>query len=164
MLMHHTLESAKSQWNPESHWLVNGSFLQTESFCMNYLFSVTSLWCTFVNSFLVVHPMHILMPRAHRLKSADLMNSVHSSRACLPNCNTSWWFLKIPKSSAAHLRISRGTAHSLRTTALYYILGPLALSFSLLIYLTWGVLEQPVVMLEQTSKNSSVMLPNISAA
>jgi len=28
---------------PESHWLVNGSFLLTEIFCKNYLFSVTSL-------------------------------------------------------------------------------------------------------------------------
>jgi len=32
MLMHHTLECAKSRLNPESHWLVNGSFLLTESF------------------------------------------------------------------------------------------------------------------------------------
>jgi len=35
---------------------------------------VTSLWCTFVNIFLVVHPTHILvhprMHRAHRLNSA----------------------------------------------------------------------------------------------
>jgi len=53
--MHHTLESAKSWLNPESHCLVNGSFLLTESFCKNNLFSVTSLWCTFVNPFLVVH-------------------------------------------------------------------------------------------------------------
>ena len=43
MLMHHTLDCAKSWLNPESHWLVNGSFLLTESFCKNYLFSVTSL-------------------------------------------------------------------------------------------------------------------------
>jgi len=43
MLMHHSLESAKSRLNPESHWLVNGSFFLTESFCKNYLFSVTSL-------------------------------------------------------------------------------------------------------------------------
>jgi len=43
MLAHHTLECAKSQLNLESHWLVNGSFLLTESFCKNYLFSVTSL-------------------------------------------------------------------------------------------------------------------------
>jgi len=43
MLMHHTSESAKSRLNPESHWLVNGSFLLTESFCKNYLFSATSL-------------------------------------------------------------------------------------------------------------------------
>jgi len=41
--MHHTLESAKSRLNPESHWLVYGSFLLTESFCKNYLSSVTSL-------------------------------------------------------------------------------------------------------------------------
>jgi len=46
--------------------------LLTESFCKNYLFSVTSLWCTFVNPFLVVHPTHILVHRAHRLKSAGL--------------------------------------------------------------------------------------------
>jgi len=26
MLMHHTLDCAKSRWNPESHWLVNGSW------------------------------------------------------------------------------------------------------------------------------------------
>ena len=45
MLMHHALESAKSRLNPESHWLVNGSFLLTESFYKNYLFSVTSLCC-----------------------------------------------------------------------------------------------------------------------
>jgi len=44
MLTHHTLEWAKSMLNPESHWLVNGSFLLTESFCKNYLFSVTRLW------------------------------------------------------------------------------------------------------------------------
>jgi len=31
--MHHTLESAKSRLNAESHWLVNGLFLLTESFC-----------------------------------------------------------------------------------------------------------------------------------
>ena len=71
------LESAKSRLNPESHWLVNGSFLLTESFCKNYLFSATSLWCTLVNPFLVVHPTHILVQprvhRAHRLNSAALM-------------------------------------------------------------------------------------------
>jgi len=76
MLMHHALESAKSRLNPESHWLVNGSFLLTESFSKNYLFSVTSLWCTFVNPFLAVHPVHILVHpsvhRAHQLKSAGL--------------------------------------------------------------------------------------------
>jgi len=27
MLMHHTLDCAKSWLNPESHWLVNGSFV-----------------------------------------------------------------------------------------------------------------------------------------
>jgi len=79
--MHHTLECAKSRLNPESHWLVNGSFLLTESFCKNYLFSVTSLWWTFVNPFLVVHPTHILVHprvhRAHRLKSAGLHRSCH---------------------------------------------------------------------------------------
>jgi len=32
MLMHHTLESAKSRSNSESDWLLNGSFLLTESF------------------------------------------------------------------------------------------------------------------------------------
>jgi len=32
MLMHHTLECAKSRLNRESQWLVNGSFLPTESF------------------------------------------------------------------------------------------------------------------------------------
>jgi len=69
------LESAKSRLNPESHWLVNGSFLLTESFCKNYLFSATSLWCTLVNPFVVVHPTHILVhPRVpvYWLKSADL--------------------------------------------------------------------------------------------
>jgi len=46
--MHHSLDCANSWLNSESHWLVNGSFLLTESFCKNYLFSisVTSLWCT----------------------------------------------------------------------------------------------------------------------
>jgi len=43
MLMHHTLESAKCRLNPETHWLVNGSFLLTKSFCKNYLFDLTSL-------------------------------------------------------------------------------------------------------------------------
>jgi len=51
-------------------------FLLTESFCKNCLFRVTSLWCTFVNPFLVVHPTHIMVHarvhRAHRLKSAVL--------------------------------------------------------------------------------------------
>jgi len=61
MLVHHTLDCAKSRLNPEGHWLVNGSFLLTESFCKNHLFSVTSLWCTFVNPCLVVHPTHILV-------------------------------------------------------------------------------------------------------
>jgi len=61
MLMRRSLDCAKSRLNPESHWLVNVSFLPTESFCKNYLFSVTSLWCTFVNPFLVVHPPHILV-------------------------------------------------------------------------------------------------------
>jgi len=76
MLVHHTLDCAKSWLNPESHWLVSGSFLLTESFCKNYLFCVTSLWCTFVNPFLVMDPTHILVHptvhREHRLKSADL--------------------------------------------------------------------------------------------
>jgi len=43
MLMRHISESAKSRFYPESPWLVNGSFLLTESFCKNDLFSVTSL-------------------------------------------------------------------------------------------------------------------------
>jgi len=43
MIMHHTLDCAKSLLNPESHWLVNGSFLLTESFDKNYLLTVTSL-------------------------------------------------------------------------------------------------------------------------
>jgi len=33
MLMQHILECAKSRLNPRSRWLVNGSFLLTESFC-----------------------------------------------------------------------------------------------------------------------------------
>jgi len=37
------LECAKSRLNPDGHWLVNGSFLLTESFCKKYLFNVTSL-------------------------------------------------------------------------------------------------------------------------
>jgi len=80
MLTHHALESAKSRLNPESHWLVNGSFLLTESFYKDYLSSVRSLWCTFVNPFLLVHPTHILVHpgvhrhRAHRLKNAGLDN------------------------------------------------------------------------------------------
>jgi len=84
MLMHHTLESAKSRLNLQSHWLVNGSFVLTESFCENYLFSMTSLWCTSVNPFLVVHPTHILVHprvnRAHRLKSAAVGYIVLCSR------------------------------------------------------------------------------------
>jgi len=43
MLKHRTLECAKSRLNSESHWLVNGSFLLTESFREKHLFSVTSL-------------------------------------------------------------------------------------------------------------------------
>jgi len=69
MLTHRTLECAKSSLNPESHWLVNGSFLLTESFCKKYLFSVTSLECTLVNPIAVVHPR---LHRAHRSKSAEL--------------------------------------------------------------------------------------------
>jgi len=79
MLMHHTLDCANSWLNPESHWLVNGSFLLTESFCKNYLFSVTSLWCTLVSPFVVVHLTHILshprVHRAHRLKCAGIQYS-----------------------------------------------------------------------------------------
>ena len=72
MLTLYTLECANSTLNRESHWLVNGSFLLTESFCKKYLFIVTSLWYTLVNPFIVVHPTHILVHRAHRLKSAGL--------------------------------------------------------------------------------------------
>jgi len=36
--------------------------LLTESFCKKYLFSVTSLWCSLVNPFVVVRPTHILVP------------------------------------------------------------------------------------------------------
>ena len=77
MLTHNTLECVKARLNPKSHWLLNGSFLLTESFCKKYLFSVTSLWCTLVNLFVVLRPTHILMHprvhRAHRLKSAVLV-------------------------------------------------------------------------------------------
>jgi len=82
MLMHHTLDCAKSRLHRESHWLVNRSFLLTESFCKNYLFSVTSSWCIRVNPFIVMHLTHILVHpsvhRAHRLKSADLVSSPHN--------------------------------------------------------------------------------------
>jgi len=84
MLTHDSLDCAKSRLNSESDWLVNGSFLPTESFYKNYLFSVTSLWCTFLNPLIVVHPTHILVHprvhRAHRLKSADLF--VNGSFQC----------------------------------------------------------------------------------
>jgi len=84
MLMHHSLESAQSRLNSENHWLVNGSFLLRESFRKNHLFSVTSLWCTFVNTFLVVHPTHILVhPRvhlAHQLMSTALSDHMISDR------------------------------------------------------------------------------------
>jgi len=43
-------------------------------------------------------------------------------------------------------------------------LAPLAFSFSLFIYLTSVAHEQPAIMLEQTSKNRSAMLRDISAA
>jgi len=43
MLTHHTSECAKFRLDSESHWLVDGSFSLTESFCKMYLFSVTSL-------------------------------------------------------------------------------------------------------------------------
>jgi len=43
-------------------------------------------------------------------------------------------------------------------------LAPLAFFFSLFIYLTSGVLEQPVVMLEQANKNRSAVLKNKSTA
>jgi len=43
-------------------------------------------------------------------------------------------------------------------------LAPLAFFFSLFIYLTSVVLEQPAVMLEQTEKNRSPVLRDISAA
>jgi len=75
MITHHTL--VQRQGYILSHWLVNGSFLLTESFCKKYLCSATSLWCTLVNPFVVVHPTHILMHprvhREHRLKSAALV-------------------------------------------------------------------------------------------
>jgi len=69
MLKHRTLECAKSRLNSESHWLVNGSFLLTESFREKHLFSVTSLWRALVNPIAVVHPR---VTRAHRSKSAEL--------------------------------------------------------------------------------------------
>jgi len=100
MLMHHTLDCAKSRLNPESYWLVNGSFLLTERFCKNYLFSVTSLWCTFVNPFLVVHPTHIFVHprvhRAHRLKSAALNMYQHLA------VNRT---IKLPASSCATIKV-----------------------------------------------------------
>ena len=45
-----------------------------------------------------------------------------------------------------------------------YSLAPMAFFFSLYIYLTSGVLEQPAVMLEQTSTNRSAVLRDISPA
>jgi len=57
--MHHTSDCAKYRLNPESHWLVNGSFLLTERFCKKYLFSVTSLWCTFRDPFLSGAPISV---------------------------------------------------------------------------------------------------------
>jgi len=48
MLMHHTLQSAKSRLNLESHWLVNGSFLLTGSFvkiiCLVWQVCDVPLW------------------------------------------------------------------------------------------------------------------------
>jgi len=44
------LKCAKPRLSPDGHWLVNGSFLLTESFCKKYLFNVTSLWCILVKS------------------------------------------------------------------------------------------------------------------
>ena len=77
MLTLYTLECANSRLNPESHSLVDGSFLLTDSFCKKY--SVTSLWCTLVNPFVEVYPTRILVhprvQRAHRLKSADLQDN-----------------------------------------------------------------------------------------
>jgi len=82
MLTDHTLNCAMTRLIPESHWLVNCSFLVTGSFCKRYLYSVTSWWCTLVNPFVVVHPTQILVHprvhRAHRLKSAGLEHSLHS--------------------------------------------------------------------------------------
>jgi len=76
MSTHHTLECAKSRLNPESHWLVKWFIFANRKFCEKYLFSVTSLWCTLANPFVVVHPTHNLVHprehRAHRLKSAGL--------------------------------------------------------------------------------------------
>ena len=45
-----------------------------------------------------------------------------------------------------------------------YRLAPLAFFFSLFVYLITVVLEQRAVMLEQTSKNRSAVLSDISAA
>jgi len=70
MFAHHISQCATSRLNPESYWFVNGSFLVTERFCKTYLFSVTSLCCTLVNPFVVMHPR---VYQAHRLKSAGLM-------------------------------------------------------------------------------------------
>jgi len=58
MLTPYTSECANSRLNADSHWLVNGSFLLTESFCKKYLFSVTSMRYTLVNPFIVVHCAH----------------------------------------------------------------------------------------------------------
>jgi len=63
------LECANSRLNPESHSLVDRSFLLTESFCKKYLFSVK----------FVMHPCEPFRSGAphayfgaHRLKSAAL--------------------------------------------------------------------------------------------
>ena len=71
--------SVKSWKSLVGQWFI----FANRKFCKNYLFSVTSLWCTFVNPFLVVHPTHILVHprvhRAHRLKSAALDESARTN-------------------------------------------------------------------------------------
>jgi len=47
MLRHHTLESAKFRLNPESHWLVNGAFLLTETICLVWQVRDAPLWILF---------------------------------------------------------------------------------------------------------------------
>jgi len=53
MLIHHTLECAKSRLNPEGHWFVNGSFLLTESYvkiiCLVWKVCDAPLWKPFLS-------------------------------------------------------------------------------------------------------------------